>query len=235
MAEGARQQPALIRALWRPIRVPALAIAMGMGLLVTAWGVHGLAATILWPDSLAGLRRVLDEELSASVLLAARQGWFPEMAVGFANRLYDLVFRWSGVEGMAWNMAGVQAMSIPDTVLRELWLFHHRTIEACMLITQILGLRLASMVRGLPLAALLLAVALIDGMAARAVRREAGGRESAGAYHRAKHAFVGLLGGGTCIALLWPWPVAWNWLLPLYLVALALLARHQAAAYKKHQ
>jgi hypothetical protein len=203
-------------------------------MLIAAVGLQALAVAWGGGESGATLPRILDRELAAARRLGQAQGWRPELPVVLANGLYGIVFRQTGIESMAWQMARETPFSIPDTVLREFWRAHHHNLEQAMLVTQLLGVRLSCVMRMVPLAGLLCFVSLIDGLTARAIRREAGGRESAASYHRAKQTLIGFAGGGFCILMLWPWEVAWEGLLPIPGIALALLLRWQAASYKKH-
>ena len=233
-AEGSGKDGVLLRALVRPLKLPLLVLGGLMGVLAAGWCIHGAAALWFWPDGVAGLRRVLEFEVGAAAEIAGCQQWGQGLAVEWANQLYRMVFRWSGLEAMAWQMASAQPLSIPDSVLRDFWHANRETVELCMLSTQLIGVRMVSMLRMLPLVSLLCAIALVDGLAARAIRRISAGRESAGAYHRAKHLLVGLIGALVCLGLLWPGRIDWQVAGLVTAGVLALLVRMQASHYKKH-
>ncbi len=87
---------------------------------------------------------------------------------------------------------------------------------------------------GVSLLGLVYLVATADGLTQRAIRRAAGGRESASLYHRAKHLQLALLATALLIYLFLPASVDVRWIgLPLA-ATLAILTRLQWAYYKKH-
>lgn len=76
--------------------------------------------------------------------------------------------------------------------------------------TQLLGVRMATLVRFVPLLLLLYAVGTVGGLTQRAIRRSCGGRESASLYHRAKYLQIVVLGLGAVGVLVWPGPLQWE-------------------------
>jgi hypothetical protein len=134
---------------------------------------------------------------------------------------------------MGQRFAAGNAMSVPDTVVRELWIARREAVETAMVGTQLLGVRIALSARYLPVLALLYAVGAAEGWSRRARRRDAADRESAGLYHRAKLLQVALLMLGVIGVWLWPRPVAWSSCAGFGAVATGLLASVQWAYYRK--
>ena len=137
---------------------------------------------------------------------------------------------------MSTQFVSEAALSIPDTVMRRGYVSHRASIEAAMVGTQLLGVRVAILARLTPLLVLLYAVGAADGFTQRAIRRACGGRESAGLYHRAKYLQVAVVGLGSVGLLLWPGPVRWELCVPIGAVMAGGggLASVQGAFYRKH-
>jgi len=166
--------------------------------------------------------------------MAARQGGSASAVTAPANALYALVFEATGLHEMGQRFAQGAPLSIPDTVVRSTWVARHEAIEVAMIGTQLLGLRSGSLVRLLPLLALLYAVGVAEGLSQRAIRRARAARESASLYHRAKYGQVVVLALGGSALLVWPSPVAWGLCAGVGGVLVAVLAAGQWAYYKKH-
>jgi integrating conjugative element membrane protein (TIGR03747 family) len=214
-----------------------LAFALGLGLvavLLLAWSVDWLFVFKVWPQGIEHLRNLLADDLGHGVALAARQGSEAGAITAPANLLYSLVFEATGIHDMAVRFADGSALSIPDTIVRGSYVAHREVIETAMVGTQVVGVRLATLVRFSPLLLLLYGVGAADGLTQRAIRRACGGRESASLYHRAKYLQVALLGLGGVAMLVWPGSVAWERCATLVAVAAGGLARVQWAYYKKH-
>ena len=103
-----------------------------------------------------------------------------------------------------------------------------------MIGTQLLGVRVATLVLVPWLMVLAYLVSAADGLTQRAIRRASGARESASLYHRAKHLQVAVAGTVVPAALVWPAPVDWGLVGPPLALALGVLVRMQCAYYKKH-
>jgi hypothetical protein len=214
-----------------------LAFALGMGLagiLLVAWSIDWVFVSRVWPDGLGRLRGMLVDDLGHGIMLAARQGCGAGEITGPANFLYAVVFEATGIHDMALRFADGTALSIPDTLVRRGYLANREAIEAAMVGTQLLGVRLAMLLRFLPLLLLLYAVGTADGLTERAIRRSCGGRESASLYHRAKYLQMAVLGLGGVVLLVWPGPVGWELHMGVIVVVAGGLARLQLAYYKKH-
>jgi integrating conjugative element membrane protein (TIGR03747 family) len=100
--------------------------------------------------------------------------------------------------------------------------------------TALFAVRTATYLCALPLAALMLSFAAVDGLVARSKRKACGGRESAGLYHRAKVAqsFLAIMAYVVYLALpSVPGPAA---VLVPAVALLAFLMRVQCAYYKKY-
>jgi len=220
--------------LLSPLKL-AFALGMGlMGILLVAWSIDWVFVSRVWPDGLDRLRRMLADDLGHGVMLAARQGRGAGEITEPANFLYAVVFEATGIHDMGLRFADGAALSIPDTVVRRSYLANREAIETAMVGTQLLGVRIAMLIRFLPLLLLSYAVGTADGLTERAIRRSCGGRESASLYHRAKYLQMAVLGLGGVGLLVWPGSVAWELYAGLIVVVAGGLARQQWAFYKKH-
>ena len=187
----------------------------------------------MWRDGDTHLRATLATEYQTGIELAARQGFGPTAISGPANALYWLVFEATGIQEMAQRFADSSPLSIPDTVARSQYIATHRFMEIAMAATQLLGVRLATAVRYIPLAGLFYFVAVIDGLVGRKIRIARGGAESSSLYHRAKHFQVVTAMLGLGLIAVWPNPLAWR-LSTIWMFGLACGASFQARFYKKY-
>ena len=216
-----------------------LKLAFSLGLLLLAvlligWCVDWVFVFKVWPDGIDRLRGLLADGFADGVALAARQGGGAGDITGPANGLYALVFEATGIHDMGLRFADASALSIPDTIVRRTYLEHREMIETAMVGTQLLGVRMATLLRFAPPLLLLYAVGGTDGLSQRAIRRSCGGRESASLYHRAKYLQFAVLGLGGVALLVWPGAVAWATFAGLIVLVTSVLARLQWTFYKKH-
>ena len=227
-------QAGLGGALLAPLRFAFIAVLIVALVTLAAWVVDGLWVFKVWPDGVGRLKRILAADLERASTLAQWQGLPPDVVAGSANLLYAAVFQLTGVHDMGVRFAEGAPLTIPDTIVRNSYIGNREAIEVAMIGTQLMGVRLATLLLVAPSILLLYIVATANGLMHRAIRRASGGRESAGIYHRAKHLqLVFLVSTGTLYLLLpasidprllW-WPAA---------SASALLVRTQWAFYKKH-
>lgn len=211
----------------------ALCLAF-VGVLVAAWIVDWIFVFKVWPDGVGRLKNILDADLGRGIELATWQGGAPGAVTGAANFLYSMVFRFTGIHDMGVRFAEGAALSIPDTIVRNLYIANRDSIEVAMIGTQLLGVRMATLTTTVPLLLLVYIVGAVDGLTQRAIRRACGGRESGSLYHRAKHLQVALMATSLLVGLLWPGAIDVRWVgLPLA-ACLAILARLQWVYYKKH-
>ena len=205
-----------------------------VGITLVAWIVDWTFVFKVWPDGIERLRSILAADLAHARDLATWQGGVPGAVTGTANFLYALVFRFTGIHDMGMRFAEGAALSIPDTIVRNTYLANIEAIEVAMIGTQLLGVRLVTLVLIAPLLVLIYIVAGFDGLTQRAIRRASGGRESASLYHRAKHLQVALMATGLLICLFWPASDDVRWIgLPLA-ASLGILSRLHWVYYKKH-
>ena len=221
-------------ALLAPLKFVFALVLTFVGITLVAWIVDWIFVFKVWPDGIDRLKSILAADLARARDLAEWQGGLPSAVTGTANFLYALVFRFTGIHDMGMRFAQGAALSIPDTIVRNTYLANIEAIEAAMIGTQLLGVRLATLSLLAPILVLIYLVAGADGLTQRAIRRASGGRESASLYHRAKHLQVALMAIGLLTALLWPATLDVRWIgLPLA-ATLGVLTRLQWAYYKKH-
>lgn len=211
----------------------ALCLAF-VGVLLAAWIVDWIFVFKVWPDGVGRLKSILDVDLVRGIELATWQGGAPGAVTGTANFLYGMVFRFTGIHDMGVRFAEGAALSIPDTIVRNLYIANRDSIEVAMIGTQLLGVRMATLTTAVPLLLLVYIVGAVDGLTQRAIRRACGGRESGSLYHRAKHMQVALTVVAVLAGLLWPLATDIRWIGMPLAAALAVLSRLQWAYYKKH-
>lgn len=172
---------------------------------------------------------------------AAAGEWVGPMGINAAtltmqvsNLAYDMVFVWTGLEGAYLRALSGTTADALDASLYRWMITHAQSLEVAMQITRLYGAKLAMLVASLPLFLLAYVVALVDGLVARYIRRQGGGRESAFLYHRSKWFIVMLLGTLALFALLLPLQYAPRWVLPAAAVVIGFAARLQWAFYKKY-
>lgn len=180
------------------------------------------------------MRSILAADLAHGIAFATWQGGVPGVITGTANFLYGAVFRATGIHDMGLRFAEGATLSIPDTIMRNFYIAYSDAIEAAMIGTQLVGVRLATLALMLPLLVLIYVTAATDGLTQRAIRRASGGRESASLYHRAKHLQVVVVVTGIVTVLVWPAPLDWLLIGLLLATIVGLLARVQWVYYKKH-
>lgn len=221
-------------ALLAPLKSAFVVVLVATLITLAAWVVDWIWVFKVWPDGVDRLRFILAADLERASSLARWQGLLPDAVAGSANLLYGAAFKLTGVHDMGLRFANGAPLSIPDTIVRNTYVANREAIEVAMIGTQLLGVRLATMLLVAPTFLLLYGVAAADGLTQRAIRRACGGRESASIYHRGKHLQLALIvmTGSLCLLL----PVSFDprllwW--PAGLLA-AMLARTQWAFYKKH-
>lgn len=221
-------------ALLAPLKILfALSLAL-FGILLAAWIIDWVFVFKVWPDGVARLKSIVAADLGRGIELAASQGAVPGAVTGTANFLYGLVFRFTGIHDVGIRFAEGAALSIPDTILRNFYIANREPIEVAMIGTQLLGVRLATLVLHVPFLVLVYIVGAADGLSQRAIRRARGGRESGSLYHRAKHIQVMLAVAAVLTGLLWPAVADFHWIGFSVVVALVLLSKLQWTYYKKH-
>lgn len=217
-----------------PLKWLCISVMILLGLIVTASIVDWVFVLKVWPDGIARLQRILQQDLARTCAIECWCGDLQGVAVGAANIFYDLIFRLSGIHDMGVRFAQDRALSIPDTVVRNFYAENFEGIQVAILATQLIGVRLATLIAALPLTVLVYGLAMNDGLAQRAIRRASGGRESSGIYHRARYLLKVLLVSAMTTFLLWPFSIDVLAICGITLGIAAVLVRVQWTYYKKH-
>jgi len=220
--------------LFSPLKWWFVTMLLLIALIVTAWIVDWVLVTRVWTDGVSHLQQALMLELARAERIGEVWNGYPAFARAVANGIYELIFGLTGIQDMGRRFAESAPVSIPDTVLRDTYIANYEAIRVAMIGTQLFGLRLASLTVAIPALLAAYVVAVIDGLMGRAIRRAAGGRESASLYHRAKHLQLVLAIMLAVARLLIPSPALPDWLWMAGVAVIALLARLQWAYYKKH-
>jgi hypothetical protein len=162
-----------------------LAIHMALWLLlasILAVLADLVAAHSLWRnDPVSGMQALLRYYLSETT--------DPGLAARAADAAYWGWFGWTGVDASAraWE-AGVLPSHGLGSYLRPTFSGATREgLVVAMYGLKLFGVRIAMLAMMVPQFALAIAVAMVDGLVAREVRRAQGGHESATRYHHAKH------------------------------------------------
>jgi integrating conjugative element membrane protein (TIGR03747 family) len=221
-------------ALLAPLKLAFVLLLGLVGIVVVAWIVDWTFVFKVWPEGVGRLKGILAADLARAIELAEWQGGVPGAVTWTANFMYGLVFGVTGIHDMGMRFAEGAALSIPDTIVRNAYLANIEPIEAAMIGTQLLGVRLATLGMMAPLLVLVYLIAAADGLTQRAIRRACGGRESASLYHRAKHLQVILVAMGGMLVLTQPVSIDPRLVGVPVAVLVGLLARLQWACYKKH-
>ena len=214
-----------------------LAVTLVFGIIAVmlfAWAIDWVFVFKIWPEGVNCLHDILVGDLGHGVSLAVQQGSSVGAITGPANLLYSVIFETTGIDDMGRQFADGSVLSIPDTIIRRAYVAHREAIEAAMVGTQLLGVRIATLARFIPLLLLLYPIAAVDGLVQRAIRGACGGRESASLYHRAKYLQITVFGLGGIALLVWPGLVHWGRCTSLIVVTSSGLARVQWSYYKKH-
>ncbi len=205
----------------------ALALGIGMYFHHSVWAGQGSA-----PFERA-LNALLEDAAMASGAWLLGDGAL-HLTIALSEWAYKLVFVWTGVEEVYFMSQLGYANDALDAAFFRLLASNAVEMEVAMLITRLYGAKVAMIAGALPLFAIAYAVAMVDGLTARYIRKAGGGRESAFIYHRAKWGIVMLTGTGAMCLVLLPLDYSPRWILPPAAVAIGLLVRTQWAYYKKY-
>lgn len=151
-----------------------------------------------------------------------------------ANYAYELVFVKTGLEALyVVATSGISAPGIEGAAYR-IANQYAEFIEVSMAATRLYGTKLALLLTAAPMMLFIYIVGAIDGLVARYVRTQGGGRESAFIYHRSKFVAITLLGTLLMAVLLSPVVVDPQLVLPATGGCFLLLSRLQWQFYKKY-
>ncbi len=217
-----------------PLKFLFVLMLVMLGINLLAWIVDWVFVFKVWPEGVERLKNILAADLARAVDLADGMGGWSGMVTGTANALYALLFKATGVHDMGVRFSTGEALSIPDTVVRNAYVANRQAIEVAMIGTQLVGVRFASLCLMLPLIGLGYLVALADGLCQRAIRRVCGGREAASLYHRAKYLQEVVVAMGLLNVLVIPVAIDVRGIGILGAVGLGALTRLQWGYYKKH-
>ena len=187
-------------ALFAPLRWVFYVLMLLLALIFAAWIVDWVFVFRIWPDGLARLQAILTEDLARTARLGSEYCVVTQFALRTANVLYEAVFGITGIHDMGSRFADGAALSIPDTIVRNIYVANYQAIQLAMIGTQLFGVRLAVLIAFSPLLVLVYVAAMTDGLVQRSIRRAGGGNESANIYHRAIYFQVALM---TSISALW--------------------------------
>ena len=169
-----------------------------------------------------------------------QHSWITAEPMAFASRLsegiYQVAFEWTGLVDLLRWITPVPAAE--ETGLRPLLHSFYRPVSdfvlAAMQITQVFAVRLAILALATPVFGLFTAVALVDGLVRRDLRRWGGGRESSFVYHYAKKASMPLIVIAWVLYLSLPFSVHPSWVILPFSVGFGLAVTVTASTFKKY-
>lgn len=220
--------------LFEPLKWGFACLLPALTVVVLAWMIDALMVFQVWPEGLERLRALLNADYARAQSLAISAGLTPGYVTVTANGLYALIFKATGIHAMAMRFADGDALSIPDTVVRNSYLASHEWIDVAMIGTLLLGVRVAMLGLIVPIFLLPYAFAVVNGLSQRAIRRAGGGRESASLYHRAKRLQLVLATLVSATVLLMPVSLDPRWIAYPGALVFAALAHVQWTYYKKY-
>jgi len=221
-------------ALFAPLKKLFTMVAVMLALLLAAWIIDWIFVFRVWPDGLERLQVILNEDLARAAPLSIGQYDVTQFATRTANAMYEGIFGSTGIHDMGLRFASENALSVPDTIVRNVYIRNHQAILTAMIGTQLFGVRLALLITALPLILLVYTAAAADGLVQRAIRRASGGNESSNIYHRARYFQLLLMSCISALCLLLPLSIDFRAIVLPGAVLWGLLARCQWAFYKKH-
>ena len=217
-----------------PLKWFCVSVLLVLGLILVAWIIDWIFVFKVWPEGVAKLQSILDQDLVRTTYIECWCNDLPKLAAGTANFLYALFFQATGIHDMGARFADAAALSIPDTIVRNTYIANFEAIRVAMVGTQLFGIRIATLVMSIPLFVLVYVAALTDGLVQRSIRRAGGGHESASLYHRAKHLQLLLLVTVGAVSLLPPESIDPRSIFAPSVMLVSILGRIQWAYYKKH-
>ena len=126
-------------ALLAPLKLGFLLILGLLGIVVVAWIVDWTFVFKVWPEGVGRLKGIQAADLARALELAEWQNGVPSVVTGTANFVYGLVFGVTGIHDMGIRFAEGAALSIPDTIVRNIFLAKREAIEVAMIGTQQIG------------------------------------------------------------------------------------------------
>jgi integrating conjugative element membrane protein (TIGR03747 family) len=143
-------------------------------------------------------------------------------------------FVWTGIDEMTIRFADPAPLPETDEGMRRLFLANWEALEAAVFGLQLFSMRRGVLLLAVPLFAITAIGAIADGLVTWYRRRTVTDRESAFIYHRTKRGLaIAMLGLGL-VYLLPPLLVDPRYVLPPFLLAVALAVRFVAAYFKKY-
>lgn len=213
------------------------------------WLLLSLLASILiewlgmifwWPEQgLEHSRQMLVSELQY-LSSDFHHSWLTHQPVQFARelseRFYTIAFEWTGVVDLIQWLTPTPGAG--ETGVRPLLHRGYRPIAdfvlAAMHISQVFAVRLAILILAMPVFGLFTAVALVDGLVRRDLRRWGGGRESSFVYHLAKKAALPMITMAWVLYLALPFSVHPSWIILPFALAFSFAVTITASTFKKY-
>ncbi|MDE0410812.1 MAG: TIGR03747 family integrating conjugative element membrane protein [Gammaproteobacteria bacterium] len=184
-------------------------------------------------------RQMLANELHWLGTGVQQEGWMAHIsnqAYSLPDRAYSLLFEQTGIVELVHWITPAPSPHESDirAVLHRLHAPISEYVVAAMQMTQVFIVRLTILALSLPVFALFVWVALVDGLVLRDLRRWGGGRESSFVYHYARKATLPLFLSAWVLYLVSPVSVHPSWILLPFALTFALAVRITASTFKKY-
>lgn len=213
------------------------------------WLLLSLLASILiewlgmifwWPEQgLEHSRQMLVNELHY-LSVDFKHSWLTQHPMQFAKdlseRFYTAVFEWTRVVDVIRWVTPVPAAEESGVrpVLHRCYRPLADFVLAAMHISQVFAVRLAILILSVPVFGLFTAVALVDGLVRRDLRRWGGGRESSFVYHLAKKAALPVITMAWVLYLALPFSLHPSWIILPFALAFSFAVTITASTFKKY-
>lgn len=184
------------------------------------------------PRGVAALEHTLAVEARLISCLSDGRAW--TIIRTLTDTLYQIVFGWSGMDALVRRAADPTPLSPLNEVMRSfargVWVF----LETAAVGLKLFALRLGVLVLALPLFLVTAIAAGSDGMITWYLRRAGAGRESGFIYHRAKRCAALLVLALWLTYLVPPVTMDPRWVIPPFLICVAVTVRVMVAYFKKY-
>jgi len=218
----------------RPIRIGIwYLIWRGLLIIILTLVMHIMMSSWVWHDKHEHVHQILLSDFQNIQVIDSGHSAY-QRALEWSKNAFYWSFEASGFNKMIRDFSTPKGFNPPDTELRKLIVHFWSEIQTAMFSVQIIGERLSVIFSIWPLVLMISIAALSDGWAARWLRREKGGRESAFLYHRLKRGvFLSML--TMCgVYLMWPSHIDPRFVIFPFILIYAVLLRFTITYFKKY-
>ncbi|WP_186191203.1 DUF4400 domain-containing protein [Burkholderia gladioli] len=226
-------EPALFTAIFHPIRTTILGVVLFCILVVVTMLVDVM---LYGRDAAAGLRALshMTEVALDYTRVDGEMTLTTEWAARSAIVVSDCFERFFGFRQGLGNLADGRQVPLMELSYQRVLSDHLGAVLVALQSIKLLVVRLTLVIASLPLLVMAIALGVIDGLTARAIRRAGAGRESSLLYHRAKRMHLYGLVLLTAVFVIAPISVDPAYIFMPYAALAALMSHVQWRFYKKY-